>query len=478
MISSDKIIMMEDHDKAYHAWRDRGIRGKILVHIDAHIDFGWIPEVDLDEIGPATGEPGGRSERMPLLNPFISTRKKMLHIGNYICPAMRDGMVEKFYWVVPDESLRSRRGRAQIIKYLRRVLKVEGSSNRNITRTDDGMRCRIMGKDVIVCSLESLEFIDEPVLLDIDVDFMVTRYIYDDLNPKRVPWMYPDELVKKISKSVTQVELLTIAYSVEGGYTPLRFKYLGDDLRAIYAGEISESARAIIEIKKKALLCEKVKNIESAVALYKEALRIDDGDASVYFNLFVLRQDAFFYRQACARDKTYATDYNNYGILYLQYNKFDIAEAEYKKFLLMDADNAAILNGLGYIALAKKRYLNAAGYFNRCLSLKKDHLDARRGIGIVNFKTGSLDEAQRQFSDIAKDSPDDQETYWWLGRIAERRGEKSIAIDNYKNGVMRGGEGPLVHLLLARLYLSKGFYLRAIEESKRFFQMTGSALLQ
>lgn len=467
---------MEDHDKAYHGWKERGVSERVLVHVDAHIDFGWIPEMDLDEINFDANDMKGSLKESLLLNPFLKSRKKMLHIGNYICPAIREGMVKKFYWVVPDESLRSAQGLRHIIKQLKQILKIKRYAGGKLFRYADHLNCRILDREVIVCGLENLERIEEPVLLDVDVDFMLTRHIWDDLNPQRIPWIFPEELFEKLISKINSIEVLTIAYSVEGGFTPLRFKYLGDELRLLFEGGVSSEKLKVMQYKKKALFFEKEKKREEAAAAYEQALSINDSDASVYFNLSLLYLDRApdkagdFYNQALARDSSYATVYNNYGILYLLYNELKKARVEYEKFLCLNENNAAVLNGLGHISLAQRRYAAAQEFFDRCLSVDKYYPAARLGKGIASFKQGRLKEAEESFAGLRKDNTDESEAYWWLGCIAQKRGEGLLAIENYKHAVMRGGEGPLVHLRLARLYLSRSFYFRAFEELKRAFQ--------
>jgi Tfp pilus assembly protein PilF len=471
------IVMMEDHDKAYQGWKEHGVRDRVLVHVDAHIDFGWIPEMDLDEIGSDGNDLNRISKEGPLLNPYLKSRNKMLNIGNYICPAIRDGMVKKFYWVVPEASFRSAQGLRHIIKQLKQLLRIKRYAGGKLSRNVDHLSCRILDTEVIVCSLENLERIEEPVLLDIDVDFMLTERIWDDLNPQRRPWIFPEELYEKLSSKICDIDLLTIAYSVEGGFTPLRFKYLGDELRSFFEGGLSPDRRRMMDCKIKALLFEKEKKCEPAIVAYEQALGIDESDASVYFNLSVLHLDkssekaGYFYNQALARDSSYATAYNNYGILYLRYNRLKKARSEYKKFLGLNKDNSAVLNGLGHISLARRHYTRAREFFDRCLAADKNYPEARLGKGIVSFKQNRLREAQELFVDLKKDHPDEAEVYWWLGCIAQKKGEAPLAIENYKRAVMQGGEGPLVHLRLARLYLTRGFYYRALEELKRSVQV-------
>jgi tetratricopeptide (TPR) repeat protein len=474
------ITMMEDHDRAYQSWKGLAVRGRILVHVDAHIDFGWIPEMDLDEIGSDGKDLSKAPEVNTLLNPFLKSRKKMVNIGNYICPAIREGMVKKFYWVVPDQSWKSAQGLRYIIKQLKQILRINGCGNGKLVRYADHLSCRILGTEVIVCCLGALEAIEEPVLLDIDVDFMLTEHIWDDLNPERWPWIFPEELFEKISLKINDIDILTIAYSVEGGFTPLKFKYLGDELRLLFEGGLPAERGSAGHYKRKALLFEKENKLKEAVDAYERALSMDDSDASVYFNLAILylggvSKDAekagHFYNEAVNRDRSYATAYNNYGILYLRRNRLRKAQAEYKKFLGLSKDNCAVLNGLGHISLAQRRYVKAQEFFDQCLFARKDYPEARLGKGIVSFKQGRLKDAEELLVELKKDIPDEAEVYWWLGCIAQKRGEVPSAIENYKHAVMRGGEGPLVHLRLARHYLSRSFYYRAFEELKRSFQV-------
>jgi hypothetical protein len=142
------IVMMEDHDKAYLAWKERNVQDMILVHVDAHIDFGWIPEMDFNEIGSGNEDVSCFSRRKLLLNPILTSRKKMVNIGNYICPAMRDGMVKKFYWVVPDKSWRDSRGKKHIFRQLKQILKIKKYGAGKPELHADHIRCRIFDREM------------------------------------------------------------------------------------------------------------------------------------------------------------------------------------------------------------------------------------------------------------------------------------------------------------------------------------------
>jgi hypothetical protein len=98
----NQIVMMEDHDQAYFAWKAAGVKDRTLVHIDAHIDFGWLPEKDLSEILEVNnlGELQSLLKQQPLWNPFKKQKNALVNIGNYIFPAFKEGIINKFYWVL------------------------------------------------------------------------------------------------------------------------------------------------------------------------------------------------------------------------------------------------------------------------------------------------------------------------------------------------------------------------------------------
>ena len=63
---------MENHDAAYGVWRDAGVKGRTLIHVDAHHDMWWAPSPD------------------------------RITIANFISVALADDLVRQVFWVVPD----------------------------------------------------------------------------------------------------------------------------------------------------------------------------------------------------------------------------------------------------------------------------------------------------------------------------------------------------------------------------------------
>ena len=90
-----------------------------------------------------------------------------------------------------------------------------------------------------VCRLGTPPSVTEPVLLDLDVDFMMIPRVNRDALEEHCasPWIRPAELLDTLAARGIHGDLVTIAYSVNGGYTPLKWKHLGDELAARLRGE-------------------------------------------------------------------------------------------------------------------------------------------------------------------------------------------------------------------------------------------------
>jgi hypothetical protein len=198
----DRVVLMENHDNAYHTWKQAGVKRRILLHFDAHHDMWWISE------------------------------HQSVTIANFICPALLDDTVREIYWVVPDRSWNLPKSRKSILRHLKQIKKRYPNSSDPIQIGNSRVRTEVFGKPLTVCSVDGLPAIDEPVLLDIDVDWLVIPYVsYGEIDHHEVlPWCWPDELAARLSNRCVRTDLVTIAYSVEGGYTPLNWKYLGDEI--------------------------------------------------------------------------------------------------------------------------------------------------------------------------------------------------------------------------------------------------------
>src|SRR5438093_356055 len=153
-----------------------GIDGRILVHIDAHMDWAWIADKDPRDLLQARSltEVESVLKNRHLWNLSGRRSDELVHIGNYIYPALQEGIVKEFYWIVPD-AFTHPRARRNLVRTFQRRMAVNPRSMRNLRLEHNRILVDIDGKRVITCSLSDLPEIREPVLIDVDTDFLLSE---------------------------------------------------------------------------------------------------------------------------------------------------------------------------------------------------------------------------------------------------------------------------------------------------------------
>lgn len=218
------VFLMEYHSQAYSFWRRT--KNRILVHLDAHMDFGWRPERHISQILEI--------KTIKSLNRLLN-QSSVWEIGQRgreglaIYLALKNKILKEFWWVVPDKEWGTQRERRNIEKLIRHipVKKRIITEGKRIIIKIDNMR-------VITCRLQDLPQFKESILLDIDLDFLVIKSVFKaDASCSGSPWIKPDELVSKLTEKKIRTDLVTIACSIKQGFTPAKYKSLGDKLASI-----------------------------------------------------------------------------------------------------------------------------------------------------------------------------------------------------------------------------------------------------
>ena len=194
------ILLMEDHREAYFSWKERALTGGTCVHVDAHLDV-------CDRRVP--GYSGVRPE---------------INCGNYLLFALNEDIVSKLVWVVPPHL----KGELSLLDWAREELQawvhLTVSEYNSLETQNRYVRGTLLGKPFIICESTNLPPLEGPVFLDIDADYYLTL---DDS-----VWQSPLELKSDLKN--LRPTVITIAYSVQGGFTPLHRRYLGDLTVAAY----------------------------------------------------------------------------------------------------------------------------------------------------------------------------------------------------------------------------------------------------
>jgi tetratricopeptide (TPR) repeat protein len=473
MVAPDRVFLFENHDEAYTIWRDLGIRRRILVHIDAHHDMnGTWPRAD-------------------------KSRPRIV-IGNYIYPTVEEGFVREVVWVVPDRTLESRSGRRWCAKVAGKISPDDPAAAPDGSGARQRRGTAVLGRPLRLCTLDDLGGIDEPVLLDIDVDYMIlpdSNHRDPDCYGDR-PWCWPGQLLDRLTRAGLKPDLVTIAYSVVGGYTPLQWKYLGDELAARIGGRAAPALLAATDRLRGASLAVAEGNLAAAEAQYTEARDLWPASAAPPFHLAHLNASLgrintarAFYGEALDRDPSYRTPFNSPGFGYYGNRRLGAAETAFKRILTLDPLDPNARCGLGLVANRRRRWAEAEVLFREALAADPQSVDAHRGLGRSVAEQGHNAEAIQEYErslnltlagrqsvlddHILTDSgegflsdPLHAQVHIRLGDLYAAAGSTNIAINAYRMGIALGEETPAVRFRLA------GLYLRRLEWGKCAGQIT------
>ena len=465
----DRVFLFENHDQAYHVWRDLGVKDRILVHLDAHHDMWWIADD-----APVT-------------------------VANFICPALRNGQLKGIWWVVPDSTWATGENRKHLVRHLDRIAEGYPAPHSPLQAGYHRISTIVLGKPLGVCSLDSLPPIDENVLLDIDVDFFVIpRVSYGGTDVyKAVPWCWPPEVLTQLSACNVSTDLVTIAYSVNGGYTPLKWKYLGDELALRLRASKQETGQVSgMDLMRDAALAAGQNDLEAAERKYRQAADLLPRSAAPSYHLAQLtlrtgklteaRQN---YQRALSWDSSYRAPYGSAGLQAYWKGRFREAEQEFLETLKLDPDNAEAHFGLGLLAKRRRRWSEAASLLRRAVELKADFLDAYRALGGVLAKRGQAQEAIEAYTHALKlalagqkpfygtvitcpqgdrhmKDPLHFQTYARLAHLQASLGSPGKAINLYRASIAGGNDDPWVRYRLASLYLRTAQRRNALREFK------------
>ncbi len=461
---------MENHDEAYRVWRNAGVKQRVLIHIDAHHDMWWIQENT-----PTT-------------------------IANFICPSLKENMVCEVFWVVPDQTWELSRSRKALLRYLREIVKKYPESRRANQVGNKRISTVIMGKRLTICSADGLPSIDENVLLDIDVDYLVIPYVsYGEADAHgALPWRWPDELLSRLGDRGIRSDIRTISYSVDGGYTPLRWKYLGNELAARLS-EANPTAPLLqgMRLVREGAVAVYFRDLKTAEKKYREATEVfPDFSAShyhlahLYAEMNRIAEAREHYGRAIALDPSYKTAFDTAGLLYQSMGRFKKVEQEIRRALRLDPKDAYAHYGLGRIAAQSKQWPQAELQLTEALALEPKLIDAHRALGDILAKQRRADEAINAYESSMKlalagekplDGPiltnegDDRRLqdpghfriHARLAHLHDLKGNRREAIGGYRMSIAGGYDRMAVRARLAHLYLKEGKWRQSAQEMWR-----------
>lgn len=200
---------MEEHYQAYFAWKRHGFSERWCWHVDAHLDIGktGLTKDRLMALRECTTSDEAKTAGL-LGNSYLPWGG--LHCGNYLLPAITEGIVSRLSWVIPPDLVEGGTLLTWARQHLNGWFDLELSEYASLKLEGEKIVGTLVGIPFELGTLENLTLPTEPVLLDIDIDYFVTD--------EGKVWSDP-QLFKEAIDSIP-VEFQTVAYSVMGGFTP------------------------------------------------------------------------------------------------------------------------------------------------------------------------------------------------------------------------------------------------------------------
>src|SRR5256712_3843130 len=474
------ICVVEDHDEAYHAWKKAGFENKILVHFDAHIDFAWIaPTTETLLEKPSLSEMLSTLHRTPFWRLSEKTEEERTHLGNYIHQAIRANIAREFVWVYPDDPDLTNQTRA--VRSTLETIAAAAPELFRLTQASDAgyFEGRIYGRRFLAIPYSSYQAYvpEEEVLLDIDLDFFIIQSLYSRHYPYadvRTPcfWLSPAEFVADLRASGLRYKFVTLAYSVEEGYTPLRLKFLGVELAKRLLRSLSEDEECRFEALRDLFRPSTRKDPESAVRRLEELIKVHPNDAALRFNLAMLLLEgkdipgaAAQYRKAIEDVQTYRTRYILAGPAHVTLGLRRAARASYERMKQLDPDNPHYRLFELEMLIAEKDWAQAILLGKELLEEGVDHPVVRVGLAESCLHLRPYQEAWEALGPeprVSASTTRYEIRYLWLkARVAETLNHCEDALACNHKLIRHGEHSPGLHRALARLYFRKRNFFKA-----------------
>ncbi len=468
----DNVYLFENHSESYLVWKEHDVNGRILVHIDGHIDCDWIPEGHLKKIlSCRTAE----DVREYIVHPYRmnSGYGGSISIWNFIYPAACSGMVREFFWVVPGGTF----DRKEPLQDLRSSLaiKMHGITPEEIGSLEmhDGLVTgRLLDIPITICELGSLPVLDETVLLDIDVDYLSTDSAIDQ---KVVldPAFLPDAFIDQLSRKQIRSDIVTISSSSIGGFLPPAYHYFGDVIKERLSDPHSQKSEEAIKaiglddpVFQDADLHEAdalrgAGKILEAISLYRKYLSEHTSSSFLPYaqrRLATALADSGQSELALNELKSYVARYPDdadaryyLARLYKEEGRLKEATDGFRAAIDLDPFNGIYATELGSCLLSLGEETKALAWLQKALELKPCNGNAHLNLAFYYYRKKDLDRAVEEFKGALLVRPWDSNARFMLGRIYFEQKKYMAAREEWQKVIERVPDHPGARRGLASL---------------------------
>ncbi len=402
-LAGEKVYLMENHNEALLAWFKEGVKDKVLIHLDTHGDIRYIRPREMKFVAEAKEAEDVLAHTLMPNEPYHPER--FITIANFLYAAVGLGVVKEIIWVVPDAELVVRNIDAARSR-------LEGSlftSARSFEYKEGRWQGYAYGSKITITPLDNLPSVSGPVLLDMDVD-LFTFDSFVDPHHISVPRIWPPEVFDILLKKVPRPSVITICHSIQNGFTPLRFRYLGHWFEGLVRGEDGSKLEAWQWLKKGDLAFASG-DAKRALETYEKGLSKVSDYAPLHFS------------KALALESL-----NNEKKAQEGFHEGSRLDPIYERHLFYRAQAQRVGGGSLKEAVALCR---------RFLEKNPQDIPALFELGIALFWLGKYGEAEREWKKVLAISPKGVDALGFLGAVSLERGEPDEALKYLETSLAR-----------------------------------------
>jgi len=434
-------LVMEDHSDSFLAWRKAKIQNRIIVHIDSHIDIEWISDPDLKRIADAQTTAELRQLQLDPLHPEERPTKP-LSIMNYLYPAMKEKMAKELYWVLPDSFMQGGSVLHIFKDHLVETVDRLSIDMLNSFKLKNGViKGRLFGIPFTLCKLSDLPSFRETIVLDIDVDYFDPPNLRQRITS---PPLWPEDLIAHLRKRKISTDLVSVCYSVRGGYLPLEHKFLGDDLAQMLkdprgsdtaAAKRSRHRRSGVEYYAQGKYPEALQEFQSA-------LESNPSDPSLQYWLSLMyrqmgkREEASAALARCISLDRFYGDLLFYDADYYANKKiFENALPLYDQLFRKEPRYMKGIFGAGLCSSKLGKPEQALQYYQKCIALFPKYFLAHFDLAVLYAELKKFNLAEEHFRSCLKLNPYFGKAWNNLALLYFDQGEKEKALEPFQKTV-------------------------------------------
>lgn len=215
-LPGEYLYVMENHSAALRVWESHNVHNACCVHLDAHLDIGWLSKEGVKLMGRQGKDLGRLRER----DCFLHTQEGHFDIASWLSVAISAGMLSELFWVVPNEVwFDSPLLLQKLLSY--QVGDIDRTSFIYLRQHEEPYRFTIGMTDIVVCRLGQLPPLKRGrILLDIDLDYFSRYREPGNGGDWSEPSIEPSVVVADLHTQVSHAEVTTVSVSWNGGYMP------------------------------------------------------------------------------------------------------------------------------------------------------------------------------------------------------------------------------------------------------------------